>query len=116
MYIGFIVIILISICGTYWAVKNERETAKAIKSHNICMYCVHYINHSSVCKLKEYHVHPIYHCKQLKRKVTQDGVLISPESMLKLLNEDKEWLLKQEKSLERDHIECMLNKFIKDCK
>lgn len=40
------------------------------------------------------------------------GILISPESILKLLNEDKEWLLKQERSLERDHIECIINNFI----
>lgn len=112
MVIGFIVIVLISVFAAYYAAKKEREVSKAIKSSNICMYCTYYTNHNSICKLKRYYVSPIYYCKHLKRKVTQDGVLISPESMLKLLNEDKEWLLKQERSLERDHIECMLNNFI----
>lgn len=112
MIIGFIAIVLISICGAYYAAKKEREASKAIKSGNICMYCGYYSNHDSLCKLKRYYVSPIYYCKHLKRKLTKEGVLISPENMLKLLNEDKEWLLKQEESLERDHIECILNKFI----
>lgn len=40
------------------------------------------------------------------------STLISPESILRLLNKDKEWLLKQERSLERDHIECIINNLI----
>lgn len=56
-----------AICGGWLAAKKSREAAEAIKSHNICMYCEYYNNHSSVCGLKRNYVNPIYYCKNLKR-------------------------------------------------
>lgn len=44
------------------------------------------------------------------------SVLISPESYIKLLNEDLNWLLKQPRDLERDHIEAILKNIIKRIK
>ena len=41
------------------------------------------------------------------------SVLISPEVYKKILQEDLDWLLKQPKSLEKDHIEAVLKNLIK---
>ena len=41
------------------------------------------------------------------------SVLISPEAYKRLLQEDLDWLLKQPKSLEKDHIEAILKNLIK---
>ena len=41
------------------------------------------------------------------------SVLISPEAYKRLLHGDLDWLLKQPKSLEKDHIEVILKNLIK---
>ena len=41
------------------------------------------------------------------------SVLISPEAYKRLLQGDLDWLLKQSKSLEKDHIEAVLKNLIK---
>ena len=41
------------------------------------------------------------------------SVLISPEAYKKILQENLDWLLKQSKSLEKDHIEVILKNLIK---
>ena len=41
------------------------------------------------------------------------SVLISPEAYRKILQGDLDWLLKQPKSLEKDHIEVILKNLIK---
>ena len=41
------------------------------------------------------------------------SVLISPEAYKKILQEDLDWLLKQPKSLKKDHIEVILKNLIK---
>ena len=41
------------------------------------------------------------------------SVLISPETYKKLLQKDLDWLLRQHKSLEKDHIEAILKNLIK---
>lgn len=41
------------------------------------------------------------------------SVLISPEAYEKLLQGDLDWLLKQQESLEKDHIEAILKNLIK---
>ena len=44
------------------------------------------------------------------------SVLISPEAYKRLLQGDLDWLLKQPKSLEKDHIEAILKNLIKRIK
>ena len=44
------------------------------------------------------------------------SVLISPEAYKKILQGDLDWLLKQSKSLEKDHIEAILKNLIKRIK
>ena len=41
------------------------------------------------------------------------SVLISPEAYKKILQRDLNWLLRQHKSLEKDHIEVILKNLIK---
>lgn len=41
------------------------------------------------------------------------SVLISPEAYKKILQRDLNWLLRQHKSLEKDHIEAILKNLIK---
>lgn len=43
-------------------------------------------------------------------------VLISPETYIKLIQGDLDWLLKQPRDLERDHIEAILKNIIKRIK
>lgn len=41
------------------------------------------------------------------------SVLISPETYIKIIHGDLDWLLKQPRDLERDHIEAILRNIIK---
>lgn len=41
------------------------------------------------------------------------SVLISPETYIKIIQGDLDWLLKQPESLEKDHIEAILRNIIK---
>lgn len=41
------------------------------------------------------------------------SVLISPETYIKIIQGDLDWLLKQPRDLERDHIEAILRNIIK---
>lgn len=44
------------------------------------------------------------------------SVLISPEAYMNLIQGDLDWLLKQPRDLERDHIEAILKNIIKRIK